>query len=54
MASGITATFTTEELVLLKHSLDRLHFLGGDLVRAQAWELIKKIDALLPPPKFSS
>ena len=29
-------------------------FFGGKLVRAQAWELIKKIDALLPPLEFSS
>ena len=50
MTKEISATFTIDELGLLKESLDRLHFFGGELVRAQAWELIKKIDTLLAPP----
>jgi hypothetical protein len=49
MADKITATFTIEEFRLLKEGLERLHFFGGKLIRDQAWELIKKVDALLPP-----
>jgi hypothetical protein len=54
MTDDVTATFTIEECGLLKEGLERLHFFGGKLVRAQAWELIKKLDALSPPLKFSS
>jgi len=54
MKTDITATFTAEEFVLLKDGIERLHFFGGEEVREQAWELILKLNALLPSPGFSS
>jgi hypothetical protein len=54
MTDDITATFTIEEFGLLREGLDRLHFFGGKLVRAEAWELIKKIDTLQPRSEFVS
>ena len=53
MNSEITVTFTTDEFALLKDALERLHFLGGEQVRKPAWELIRKLNALLPSPGFS-
>jgi hypothetical protein len=53
MTDDIAATFTTEELGLLKEALDRLHFFSGELVREQAWELMLKVNTLLPKPGLS-
>ena len=53
MKDNITATFTTEEFVLLQQALERFHFLGGEQVREQASKLILKLNALLPSPGFS-
>ena len=52
MSDDITATFTNEEFLLLKDSLERLHFFGGEQVREKAWALILKLNTLLPSPSF--
>ena len=54
MSDDITATFTIEEFRLLKDALERLHFFGGEEVRARAWGLILKVNTLLPSLGFSS